>query len=176
MYHERQQRMLCGLHAVNNLLQGPVYTKAAFDNIAYELAADPGTAVRRRFLPRALRLNPHKLPWVGDYDANVLISALAVQHFDVLWHNRQQGIDALRARLEAPQTHGVIVNVPETTCHMRSHHWFAVRKFPPGQWVLLDSKLEQPVTYPSLDVLLAHFVDWLDSGAEVLVIVPAAPG
>lgn len=34
VYHEKQSRQLCALHSLNNLFQGPVFTKSDLDEIA----------------------------------------------------------------------------------------------------------------------------------------------
>ena len=36
IYHEKQSRELCALHALNNLFQERVFTKRDFDNICYQ--------------------------------------------------------------------------------------------------------------------------------------------
>ncbi|CAF4280113.1 unnamed protein product, partial [Adineta steineri] len=37
IYHEHQQGLLCGQHALNNLLQNPIFSSAALDDIARNL-------------------------------------------------------------------------------------------------------------------------------------------
>lgn len=37
LYHERQESSLCGLHSLNTLLQGPVFTEVDLASIAIEL-------------------------------------------------------------------------------------------------------------------------------------------
>ena len=39
LYHERQSRQLCALHALNNLLQGRIFTQKELDSICYEYVA-----------------------------------------------------------------------------------------------------------------------------------------
>ena len=76
-YHERQRLLLCGVHAVNNILGGNEYSKADFDAIADELAAQPDVAgVSGGWF------NPHRSKLrLGDFDENVL--AVALQRHDL---------------------------------------------------------------------------------------------
>ena len=64
VFFEKQSlfSLQCGLHSVNHLLGGKVYSKADFNNICYSLSDD--------------FFNPHKHPFGGDFDINVLIIAL----------------------------------------------------------------------------------------------------
>ena len=54
---ERQDRSLCLMHTLNNLLQKPHFSKEQLDDIAQQLS------------PSKLGLfNPHKRAFLGDYD------------------------------------------------------------------------------------------------------------
>ena len=65
IYHEKQSQMLCGLHAVNNLLQKQVFTRQDFDEFCVQLTPDSKV------------FNPHR-HWMGlgDYDVNVLSTTI----------------------------------------------------------------------------------------------------
>lgn len=80
IYHERQSKQLCALHALNNLFQSPeTFKKQDLDAICDELAPDS-----RIF-------NPHRSTFgLGCYDVNVIISALAKKGYDVLWFDRRK--------------------------------------------------------------------------------------
>lgn len=79
LYHERQRLMQCGLHAVNNLLQIHAYDPADFDRIARQLPAF-GTF-----------FNPYKsaVPYLGNFDATVVLTALHESGWDVAQHDRR---------------------------------------------------------------------------------------
>lgn len=80
IYHERQSKQLCALHALNNLFQDPkAFTKQDLDAICEELAPDS-----RIF-------NPHRSALgFGCYDVNVIIAALAKKNFDVIWFDKRK--------------------------------------------------------------------------------------
>lgn len=106
VYHERQTRWRCGLHAVNALLKRPAYTPAHFDAIADSLAAEYHTSW----------YNPHRSAiGMGNYDANVLLTALRRAHKTTAWLSEKDDIEHL---LETkPNLCGFLVNV-------ESKHWF----------------------------------------------------
>lgn len=59
-YHEKQTQQCCAVHAVNNLLQGKVFTKDQFDEISNDL--------------QSLDKRSHSSMWgIGNYDVNVVI-------------------------------------------------------------------------------------------------------
>ncbi|XGW32548.1 hypothetical protein V3C99_017251 [Haemonchus contortus] len=75
MYHERQSRQMCLVHALNALFQKPHFTSESLDEICYSLNES------RWF-------NPHRsMLGLGNYDANVLMSALAMYDYQVSKQN-----------------------------------------------------------------------------------------
>lgn len=80
IYHERQSKQLCALHALNNLFQDKeAFTKKELDEICSELAPDS-----RLF-------NPHRSALgLGCYDINVIISALAKKGYEVIWFDKRK--------------------------------------------------------------------------------------
>ena len=141
-YHERQQFMRCGLHAVNNMLQRRAYSTGDFEKIAADLAAfGPESGV-------AHLGNPHRAVLkLGNYDANVVLVALSLAGFEAAWCVRTP-VDALRAAARRPDTLGFLVNVSK----LFSRHWLAVRKLTDdGCWGLFDSNAPQPRLFESED-------------------------
>lgn len=65
VYHEKQARQLCALHALNNLFQGDQsYTKSELDDICNNLTPN-------------VWINPHRsVLGLGNYDINVIMTAL----------------------------------------------------------------------------------------------------
>ena len=78
IYHERQSRMLCGLHALNNLFQDrDAFSKSMLDDICNTLNPDAW-------------INPHKnMLGLGDYDANVLMAAVQMKDYETVWFDKR---------------------------------------------------------------------------------------
>ncbi|KAG3085747.1 hypothetical protein PI125_g19141 [Phytophthora idaei] len=148
LYHERQTLYRCGLHALNNVLQGPVFAKASLDDACVELAtlADPnaGSGLMNWVW------NPHKAPLgLGNYDVNALTLALQQKGYVMQWLDKRQPVDEELIKLD--EAEGVLCNVVMTTMLSSlwtQRHWFAIRKIR-GVCYNLDSKLEAPVAFES---------------------------
>ncbi|VDO94066.1 unnamed protein product [Heligmosomoides polygyrus] len=131
MYHERQSRQMCLVHALNGLLQRPHFTPEALDEICYSLNDS------RWF-------NPHRsMLGLGNYDANVLMSALAMHDYNVVWFDGRLPVERIRfENLDA-----LIINVP--TRHYlpfwKGRHWYTILHREPGRFFNLDSKLPGPM-------------------------------
>lgn len=80
IYHERQSKQLCALHALNNLFQDPrAFKKQDLDAICKELS------------PESRIFNPHRSIFgLGCYDVNVIISALSDRDYDVVWFDKRK--------------------------------------------------------------------------------------
>lgn len=80
IYHERQSKQLCALHALNNLFQDPkAFSKKDLDVICSELA------------PNSRLFNPHRSAFgLGCYDVNVIIAALSKKLFEVIWFDKRR--------------------------------------------------------------------------------------
>ena len=153
LFHERQRWALCGVHAVNNLLQEHRFDKADFDSICSQLAPDSW-------------INPHKsLLGVGNYDVNVLMVLLEQKlGYQVQWHdNRNElkledyGKDAL--------TWGIVVNLPSTSLWARyvtkGRHWLTLLwQDDQQQWVNLDSDLKEPQVIGDMDTCTYLLNEW----------------
>ncbi|KAM9510600.1 josephin-2 [Guaruba guarouba] len=160
LYHERQRLQLCGLHALNNLLQRRCFTRRAAEDICKRLA--PGA-----------RLNPHR-GLLGNYDVNLIMAALQGQGLAALWWDKRRPLELLAL----PNIFGFILNVPAgpllglIPIPLRRQHWLSVRCFR-GIYYNLDSKLPHPVAIGGEDELRAFLRDFLSQGlCEVLLVVP----
>lgn len=80
IYHEKQSKQLCALHALNNLFQDArAFTKQDLDAICKELS------------PESRIFNPHRSALgLGCYDVNVIISALSKKGFDTIWFDKRK--------------------------------------------------------------------------------------
>ena len=78
IYHEQQSLQLCALHALNNLFQKQILTKADLDKICIDLT--PQTW-----------FNPHKSALgIGNYDINVIMGALQQRGFEAKWFDKRR--------------------------------------------------------------------------------------
>ncbi|KAH7948736.1 hypothetical protein HPB49_001431 [Dermacentor silvarum] len=79
VYHERQVKELCALHALNNLFQdGQAFTKGSLDDICHSLSPDH-------------LVNPHKsMLGLGNYDVNVIMSALQLRGYEAIWFDKRK--------------------------------------------------------------------------------------
>ncbi|KAM6289080.1 josephin-2 [Aegotheles albertisi] len=165
LYHERQRLELCAVHALNNLLQRPCFTREAADDICKRLAPDA-------------RFNPHRsLLGTGNYDVNVIMAALQSLELAAVWWDKRRPLE----RLELGQIVGFILNVPSPAAlgfvalpWWHRKHWLAVRELR-GTYYNLDSKLRAPVAIGGEAELRAFLQDFLSQGlCEVFLVVPRA--
>lgn len=79
IYHERQIKELCALHALNNLFQERnSFTKAELDLICHTLSPN-------------VWINPHKsLLGLGNYDINVIMKALQAKNCEAIWFDKRK--------------------------------------------------------------------------------------
>ena len=79
IYHEKQSRELCALHALNNLFQSEnAFTVTELNNICYTLSPDTW-------------VNPHKSSiGLGNYDVNVITAALNGKDHDLVWFDKRK--------------------------------------------------------------------------------------
>ncbi|XP_016986999.1 josephin-like protein [Drosophila rhopaloa] len=150
IYHERQTRHLCGLHALNNLFQSPgMFSKSELDDYCTTLT------------PRNW-LNPHR-SWIGwgNYDVNVIMYALQQRNCETVWFDRRRDPHCLN--LSA--IFGFILNVPVqmslgyyVPLPFQMRHWLALRRID-GRYYNLDSKLREPRSLGSEE----EFLDFLGS-------------
>jgi josephin len=137
LYHEKQRLALCGLHAVNNLLQGPFYTKRDFDDVC-------------EVLDRAVFFNRHRsLLGIGNFDINVLSLLLERAQLTVRRHDRRRALAEFD--LEENGLVGILQNVasPRSLSQLfyfffsSSRHWRTFLNMN-GLWWNLDSNLPAP--------------------------------
>ncbi|KAJ2681618.1 Josephin-2, partial [Coemansia spiralis] len=72
-----------------------------------------------------LRINTHRnVLGFGYYDVNVITAALHEHGYDLLWHNRESGIE----EADLGGTVGIIVHARHNW-FFRGSHWFAIKYF-----------------------------------------------
>ncbi|WKY16169.1 hypothetical protein Q1695_001113 [Nippostrongylus brasiliensis] len=163
MYHERQSRQMCLVHALNALFQKPQFTAESLDTICYSLNDS------RWF-------NPHRsMIGLGNYDANVLMSALALHDYQVfnvlqivqfffnvpsfvpllllpflvVWFDGRLPVE----RICFENIDALIVNVPSKNFipFWKGRHWYTIlRQQDSNKFFNLDSKLTTPQEVPDI--------------------------
>ncbi|GBL98802.1 Josephin-1 [Araneus ventricosus] len=133
IYHEKQVKELCALHALNNLFQDKnAFNKQILDNICHSLSPDN-------------LVNPHKsLLGLGNYDVNVLMAALQLKGYEAMWFDKRKD----PSNIDFSKICGLILNIPSEMkflpLRLNRKHWIAVKEID-GTFYNLDSKLESPV-------------------------------
>ncbi|KAH1009118.1 hypothetical protein HUJ04_001529 [Dendroctonus ponderosae] len=161
VYHEKQVRELCALHALNNLFQEKgAFSKSELDSICYNLSPENW-------------INPHKsVLGLGNYDVNVIMRALQIRNYEMIWFDKRK--DPSSIQLE--NVTGFILNVPTDykfsfiTIPLKRRHWIAV-KLLNGLYYNLDSKLEHPVAIGNEEDLLNFLRTELDSQDKELFVI-----
>lgn len=141
LYFERQQAALCGVHAINALLQGPFYTEVELAELARQLDAQE-RALLHASGPASLGFGvPHlfqngsgtqNATASGMFSLQVLAQALKVWDLDLIPLASPAAVHAL-SNLQAQN--GFLCNLNE--------HWFAVRKVN-GEWWNFNSLFPTP--------------------------------
>jgi ataxin-3 len=146
IYHERQEALLCGQHALNNLVQACVFSPGSLSEIAHQLDAaelnvmaqnNEGGTRSRDYIQR-LNEGSGNVDPQGNFSIEVLRSALMTQYGLSLPNIRQEG--ALEGT-DIAEIEGFICN--------KDAHWFAIRLIH-GRYWNLNSTLERPK-------LISHF-------------------
>ena len=161
IYHEKQSRELCGLHALNNLFQSDsAYTQTDLNNICHSLSPDTW-------------INPHKSSiGLGNYDVNVITAALNTKEYDLVWFDKRK--DPRIVDLE--QIQGCILNVPNdwkigfVTLPFNRKHWIAFKKIQES-WYNLDSKIKVPEKLGSDEDFYKYLELQLKDGTKELFLV-----
>jgi len=133
IFHERQKRELCALHALNNVFQHREFSKEELDEICNRLS--PATV-----------MNPHKsVLGTGNYDINVIMAALHSRSFQAIWHDKRKK----SSTIDLARVSGLILNTLSTVSvgiikfPFRRRHWIAIQAIG-GEYWNLDSKLKSP--------------------------------
>lgn len=173
IYHERQRRMLCAVHALNNLMQSRRFEKSELDKICESMT------------PRHL-WNPHRNPFgLGNYDVNVLMAALKQEKFDVIWFDKRKKLTTLNL----PNIFGFIINIPVPYSLLslpipfyEGKHWIALRQLPKysdsseSVYYNLDSKLSTPIVIGDSDnAFLEYLQAQINDVPQVEILLVVTP-
>nr|AAP06835.1 unknown protein [Oryza sativa Japonica Group] len=196
VYHERQRLQFCLLHALNNLMQEnwnsvlshlkataylsrslsvlfvgtekESFTRAELDGIAGNLVQiDPN---KEHWTPMSLIFKPHHNVFTGNYDVNVLITALEARKKKVIWHDHRKGASSID--LDADALFGLMINVPVRRFRglWTGRHWVAIRSIN-GTWFNLDSDFSAPKEFQDKEKLIAFLDSILSQGGEVMIVL-----
>lgn len=171
IYHERQDALLCGQHALNNLAQHSTFDASRLAAIAQQLDAmeldvyaqnNEGGRSSRDYRERLLQ-GSHHVDAAGNFSIEVLKAAVQEQFGIPLPHlsrSTKRGADD-----DICQWQGFL-------CH-KSDHWFAIRSIGDRFWNL-DSMLERPkvVTHFTLG---SEMEQWQSKGYTVFSITSGLP-
>eukprot|EP00816_Leptocylindrus_hargravesii_P006006 CAMPEP_0196814062 /NCGR_PEP_ID=MMETSP1362-20130617/41085_1 /TAXON_ID=163516 /ORGANISM="Leptocylindrus danicus, Strain CCMP1856" /LENGTH=366 /DNA_ID=CAMNT_0042190567 /DNA_START=126 /DNA_END=1223 /DNA_ORIENTATION=+ len=134
IYHERQEALLCGQHALNNLVQSNTFDVSSLSEIAHQLDEvelaymaqnDEGGTSSKEYLER-VREGSGNVDPSGNFSIQVLRAALQNMYQLSLPNIRQQGaMDNVRD----------ITDIEGFICNKQSH-WFAIRKINGRYWNL----------------------------------------
>lgn len=142
IYHERQVSMLCGQHALNNLVQANVFEPAALADIAHQLdqmelnfmAQNNEGGVRSKdYLNRVAEGSGNVDP-SGNFSIEVLRAALRSKY----------DLDLPNVMAKSVSNFGDVTEMEGFICNKDSH-WFAIRLIN-GRFWNLNSMKERPET------------------------------
>lgn len=134
LYHEKQLSSLCGVHALNNLLQGPHFGAGDLAAIALRLDEDERKLLDEPSITAA-DLRTHRIDQnTGDFSIDVLFAALDQHNIQLITADHASVAEAVASAPEAEE--GYLVH--------RSSHWFGIRKCA-SLWWNVDSKLPRPM-------------------------------
>ncbi|MED6158942.1 hypothetical protein PIB30_037670 [Stylosanthes scabra] len=178
VYHERQRLQYCLLHTLNSLFQQKdAFSRASLNAISEKLALDDGSnSGATTWTPLSVVFKPHHNSLTGNYDINVLISALEEKGKTVVWHDRRNAASSID--LDAPEDvlMGIVINVSVRRFAgiWKSRHWIALRKIN-GVWYNLDSDLAAPQPFQDANQV-REFLDFtIGHGGEVLLVMNVKP-
>ena len=166
IYHELQESLLCGQHAVNNLTQGPNFSAEALAQIAQQLDEmelavfaqnNEGGRNSKDYLAR-LREGSQHVNESGYFSLECLLAAVQNKYGVALVHSSQstQDFAAMQGFL----------------CH-KSDHWFAIRQVG-GRFWNLNSMLERPQAISHF-TLATDIEKWQNEGYTVYCVASGLP-
>lgn len=160
IYHERQVKELCALHALNNLFQDRnAFNKQTLDNICHSLSPDN-------------LVNPHKsMLGLGNYDVNVLMSALQQKGYEAIWFDKRKDPSSI----DFSRIVGLILNIPSEMkflpLRLNRKHWIAIKEIG-NTFYNLDSKLDHPHAIGKETELVLYLREQIRSkDREIFVVV-----
>ena len=152
-YHEKQSGLKCAIHAVNNILQQPIYNKESFDEIAKELYEREKESKNSEIL-----INPYKNVFgMGNYGISVIEIALLEKNYRLKWWDKRKQVDDLD--FYSPDLFGFLINdkgengfFSDLFKVLQPNHWYSILKFE-KEFYDFDSRLDHPKIFKTLEEL-----------------------
>lgn len=144
------------------------FTRVELDEIAGNLVLnDPN---KGQWTPLSFIFKPHHNVITGNYDVNVLITALEARKKKVVWHDRRKGASSIDLNAEALV--GLMINVPVRRFRglWTGRHWVAIRSID-GVWFNLDSDLSEPKQFKDKENVIGFLDSVLSQGGELMVVL-----
>lgn len=171
IYHERQQALLCGQHALNNLVQNDVFTYGSLSTIAHRLdelelriLASSGGTQSAGYQAR-LREGSGNVDPQGNFSIQVLKVALEERYGVQLTHALSEDMIQTKQLIDITDMQGFI-------CH-KSNHWFAIRHVG-GRFWNLNSMDERPTPISHFD-LATRVEGWHTDGYTIFCVPSGLP-
>mmetsp|Transcript_76431 Transcript_76431/g.224263 ORF Transcript_76431/g.224263 Transcript_76431/m.224263 type:complete len:603 (-) Transcript_76431:102-1910(-) len=156
IYHEKQVGALCGLHSVNNILQGPHYTVQDLRAVAQELDR------REREITDGQGLDYGNACADGFYNVQVIQVVVSRAGCDMV------PLKELPAETRRWQRRGTDIAKEKAFILNKHKHWFALRRIG-KEWFDLNSCLSAPSHYTKSD-LRSHIAEAMGEGYAVFVV------
>jgi ataxin-3 len=139
LYHEKQVSSLCGVHALNNLLQGPAFGAGDLASIALRLDEAERSLLDDDEKAVAAAGPSHRVdPNTGDFSLDVLAAALEAHTASLVNCDHVSVAEAVATAPESEE--GYLIHT--------SSHWFALRRVA-SLWWNVDSRLPRPILIAS---------------------------
>jgi Ataxin-3 len=166
IYHERQEALLCGQHALNNLVQASIFSAGSLADFAHQLdhmelnfmAQNNEGGVRSKEYIARLAEGSGNVDPSGNFSIEVLRAALRGKYDLDLPNIGQEGVGD---SIDVAEMEGFICN--------RSSHWFAIRKIN-GRFWNLNSTQERPIAISHFN--LATEIQGLQNSGYSVFCVP----
>jgi ataxin-3 len=147
-YHETQSLSLCAQHAINNLLQKPVFNQQELNFIADGLYSSE------------LQLHDARQSIFCDQDGNFSIDVI------------EEALLPYNITLQRLRNHILSTSTAEAYIIQRVDHWFTIRKAG-DQWFNLNSTQPRPTLIPNFN--LQTFVNQLAGTPNVFAVIGPIP-
>ncbi|GAQ79023.1 Ataxin-3 [Klebsormidium nitens] len=160
LYHEKQESAICGVHALNTLLQGPYFTEVDLSQIALELDKNEREMMAESGLESSdyLKFMAEESGNVaadGNFSIQVLSKALEV------W-------GLIFVHLDSPEAAAMGDNDQEAFLCNLQQHWFTIRKIG-SEWYNMNSLYPAPV-HLSQFYLAAYLGSLKDGGYTIFAV------
>lgn len=144
------------------------FTRASLNEIAEKLIVDETS--KETWRPLSVVFKPHHNAITGNYDINVLISALEGEGKSVIWHDRRNGASSID--LDGPALMGIVLNVTVRRYAgiWRSRHWVTLRRIE-GVWYNLDSDLVVPQPFNDTEEINKYLDYIIGHGGEIFLVM-----